>query len=509
MVVCGIRVLSVATDEKLSQAAANQSTRRVTVANVRGTVYDCNGFPLTNAENETVTVIFPTEQGVISLAKMLDGDELKAAEETLKQGAPVTVKGACPDSSEGTVELKVPVRYSGMLSHVLGYTDGSGHGVTGIEKGFDDILYSGEPVSVSYSIDSAGHMLKGAGYSINPGSASNSVTLTVDKRIQSITEQAMSQVPSGAAVVIEAATGKIRAMVSRPDYVQTDIAEYLDSEDSPLINRALYAYNIGSVFKPCLAAAAIESGVGNYLYNCMGSIYSNGLTFKCHKLAGHGELDLKGAIAYSCNTYFYTLGTRLGAESVYNAARLFRFGDSLDLGGGIISAAGNMPSLQQLQSSEATLINLSIGQGDLLLSPVALSCMYSAIVNNGEYILPSIVEGITVDGVYTEYERCLPTRAMSAGTAEILEDYLKNALANGTGSVAYTEGITAGGKTGTAQTGWKEGDRSILNGWFCGFMVGKEQTYVIVILKEDVKSGSADCAPVFKEITGKMTEAGY
>ena len=84
----------------------------------------------------------------------------------------------------------------------------------------------------------------------------------------------------------------------------------------------------------------------------------------------------------------------------------------------------------------------------------------------------------------------------------------KNALQNGTGSAAYSESISAGGKTGTAQTGWVDGDRKILNGWFCGFYDG-EETYVIVILKEDVKSGSTDCAPIFKRITENMRAAGF
>ena len=509
MVICGVRVLYIATDDKLSQAAVNQSTRKYFVANLRGTIYDCNGSPITELNTKPVTVIFPTEKGSITLSNMLDGEELLSAEKLLSQGSPVTINGACPDGSGGAVTLDVPIRYSGSLSHILGYIDSTGHGVTGIEKSLDNILYNSTPLSVSYSTDSLGHMLAGEGFSINNNQPKNSVTLTIDNNIQKIVENAMSNVTAGAAVVVEAESGKIRASVSRPDYDQNNVAAFLNSENSPLINRALYTYNIGSVFKPCLAAAAIENGEANFENECLGSISSGELTFKCHKIEGHGLLDLKGAIAESCNTYFYNLSTKLGAKKVYNAAKKLRFGEELNLGGGIISNKGNVPSLETLENSEASLINLSIGQGDLLLSPIALSCLYTAIVNKGKYLLPTLIEGISENGVYKEQSIGLPTYAMSENTANILKKYLENALINGTGHSGYSEGILAGGKTGTAQTGWKDGDRNILNGWFCGFYEGLYKTYVIVILKEDVKSGSADCAPIFKTITEQIKFIGY
>lgn len=509
MIVCSVRIYYIATNEKLSQTAINQSTKRYDVASQRGMIYDCFGQPLCDTKYKKVTVILPTEKGAITLSKMLTGKELSAAEKILASGSPVTIDGECPKDSEGAVTLSVPIRYSGSLSHVLGYVDGAYHGVTGIEKSYDNILYSDSPISISYSTDSLGRILAGEGFTVNYEQPQNSVTLTIDKTLQTATEVSMSQVSSGATVIIEAETGKIRASVSRPDFDQTRVADYLDDSSSPLINRTLYAYNVGSVFKLCVAAAAIECGEADYVNNCLGSIEFGGLNFKCHNTAGHGWLDLEGAIAKSCNTYFYTLATKLGAKNIYNTAKQFRFGDELSLGGDINSSKGNMPSLESLESSTANLINLSIGQGDLLLSPIAISCLYSTIVNGGSYYLPSIVEGVTENGIYKEQTSLPPTKAMSKATAEALKNYLESALKNGTGKTGYTEGITAGGKTGTAQTGWKDGDRSILNGWFCGFYEGNDKTYVIIILKEDVQSGSVDCAPIFKSITEQMRAAGY
>ena len=509
MLTGGARIATVANDTRLSEAASQQSTRRVNVALNRGTVYDCNGVRLTNRNYTVATVVFPSDTASVPLGEMLEGNDLTAAMKGVRNGQAVTVWGKVPSTKTGCHSFFIPQRYSGTLTHVIGYTASDGHGVTGVEKCFDDILYSGSYIGVSYTVDSRGRMLAGLDYTVYEDDSNSSVTLTIDDRIQTIAEQAMEEVPSGAAVIIEARTGKIRAAVSRPDYDPDNVAASLEDLSSPLINRTTCAYNVGSVFKPCLAAAALKNGMGDYRYTCTGSITVGDVTFKCNNTAGHGELDLEQALAYSCNTYFYTLGQALGADAVYEMAKIFRFGEQLDCNGNMVSQAGSMPTLQKLTTVPAELTNLSIGQGDLLLSPVSVAVMYSAIVNGGEYRLPYIVQSIERNGQFERFEPSLPTVAFSKGIADTLKGYLENALINGTGKAAFTEGVPAGGKTGTAQTGWKQEGRSILNGWFCGFYEGKTENYVIVILKEDVKSGSADCAPVFKTITARMQKFGF
>ena len=509
MMLCGIRVATVATDEKLMTAGTNQSKRKVVISERRGLILDCNGALLTDSEFIDVTLVFPNDQGAMVLQELLFGNELKTALNKLKSGNTVLVNKKYEKDSEGAVSIEIPKRYSGSLTHIIGYVNSEGHGVSGIEKGLDSVLFCDNSISISYEMDSTGRMLQGAGYSIDYGQTDSFVKLTVDKEIQNILESAMFNVSKGAAVIVDAKSGKIKAMVSRPDYDPDNLADALNDENAPFINRALYSYNVGSVFKPCIAAAAIENGKQNYQFNCTGVFSFSGLDFKCHKRQGHSTLGLKSAISESCNTYFYSLGLELGGEAVYKAAQNFRFSQPLDLGGGIISSAGSMPNLSTLKTSPAALINLSIGQGDLMLSPVAISLMYCAIANGGKYYMPSIIEGVSQNGVYTPYESLPPTLAIEKETANTLKEYLKSTLLEGTGSAAYNEGISAGGKTGTAQTGWIEDGRNILNGWFCGFYEGVNTDYAIVILKEDVRSGSYDCAPVFKEITMKMFNAGY
>lgn len=509
MLVCSARVVTVATDSGLFEAAARQSTKRVDVALSRGEIVDCNGEPLTGQAYKTITVVLPYDSAAIPLGEMLSGDKLSDGLNMLRQGQAVTVWGKSPKTVGGWYTFSVPVRYSGSLTHALGYINGEGHGVTGIEKYFDDVLYSDEKFSLSYTTDSRGRMLKGLDFTVTEPSSQGKVTLTVDGKIQSITEQAMTDVERGAAVVIEAETGKIKALCSVPDFDPEDVAKYLDDPSSPLINRAVCPYNVGSVFKPCLAVAAVESGLEDYRHICTGSVTVGDVTFKCHKSSGHGELGLKEALAESCNTYFYTLAEKLGAEKVYETAKIFRFGQPLDCNGGLQSASGSLPTLEKLSILPAELSNFSIGQGDLMLSPIAISGMYCAIANGGEYRLPYLVESVEGSDGKEIFQPSLPTVAFKKSTSDTLKEYLKNVLQNGTGGAAYSDGISAGGKTGTAQTGWKENGRSILNGWFCGFYEGKTADYVIVIVKEDVKSGSADCAPIFKNITENLAIKGF
>ncbi len=508
MLICVLRIVKVATEDSLLQAAVNQSTRKVEVAQLRGDIYDCNGLLLTGKYFDEVTVVLPTENATVVLPKLLQGDELTNALQRLRNGQPVTVWGKGIQKTDGCHTFFVPQRYSGSLTHVLGYIGADGHGISGVEKAYDNLLYTNDTLGLTYTANSLGRVLEGEPISVQDEGADSSVTLTIDSRIQSITEQAMSDVKAGAALVVEAKSGKIRAAVSCPDYDPCDIASALTAENSPLINRVAYSYNVGSVFKPCVAAAALENSMGDYRYTCTGSIKVGNLTFKCNRSSGHGKLGLKDALAYSCNTYFYTLAEILGAEKVHTMAKALSFGQTQDCMGGLISSKGVLPELSYLQNIPAELTNLSIGQGKLMLSPIQLSVMYCAIVNGGQYSMPYIVQSTKQSNNLLEYEPSQATVAFSQSTAEILKDHLKNALQNGTGSAAFLEDVSAGGKTGTAQTGWVDGERKILNGWFCGFYEGNE-TYVIVILKEDVKSGSTDCAPIFKQITESLHAKGF
>ncbi len=478
------------------------------VGRLRGTIFDCNMVPITNSEIKILAAVSPTPRAITAISAALSGAELEAALEVLRTNKPTVVELEQEIDCEGIIVLKVPEYTSSQTAceHLVGHLDNDRHGVSGIEKAYDEYLYSDEKIEVIYPSDALGNFLLGdeAQVIYNENVTASGVALTIDTQLQKLTQTAMQDVSSGAAVVMEVGTGKIRAMVSMPRFDLSNIGDYLGAKDSPLVNRALSAYNVGSAFKPCVAAALLESGSNTgYVCNCTGSTSVAEHTFKCHKLSGHGKVNLGTAISQSCNVFFYKISTLLGAQDIYNMARKLNFGTAIDMGK-ISTASGSIDTLKNLENSPTSLANLSIGQGRLLLSPVSVLSLYEAIANGGIYSMPSVVEGVVKNGIIQKTQATPPTRAMSGQTAGILKEYLGDVLINGTGTAAKPEFTTAAGKTATAETGWRKGGRLIQNSWFCGFFPADNPKYVVSVLIEDEQKNGTSGAPYFKKIADSI-----
>lgn len=499
-----VRLFIIATDPNLEEAANSQSSYSVRLYRKRGTVYDCNMLKLTNQKTKQVTVFSPTQQGIISAATVLKEAEKENTLAKLKQGFPALVSGGFV--MPGTTVASIPDNsLNALANHLLGYTDSTGHGVCGIEQSMDNLLWTNDYVSVDFITDSKSNILPGISAEIDNGSSvATDIVLTIDSRIQKIVETAIQGQGSVAAVVIDAKNGKIKAMASRPTYDISNLADCLDNEDSPFINRAITPYSVGSVFKPLIAAAAIENGLESFTVNCNGSVTIDGRVFKCHKLAGHGQVDMEKALSESCNVFFYQIGNAVGGEKIYEFSKLFSFGESFDIGCNVTLKQGEITDKQTLKASQSAVANISIGQGNLLLSPLNISFLYQAIANDGIYYTPNLLEATIKGTSSTKQEETPFVRAMKQKTARMLKKYLISTVENGTGKKAYNEKFVSGGKTGTAQTGWIKNGKSILNGWFCGFAEIRGCEYVISVIKEDVSSGSDDCAPIFAEIAQKI-----
>lgn len=508
--ICILRLFTLATDEELVNAGEIQSSKRYALYRPRGKIYDCNMVPLTYKTEITKTVILPTEKGKAALAELTRGSEFKVNLRKLESGTPVIIDGGGLDIYEDTLRIKVPVAYVKDQSavHLIGYQNGEGHGVSGIEKSMDSILYSDETADLVISTDAKGAALQGVSASVSGGGADCGIILTIDNRFQKITERAVSVLNAGAAVVVEAKTGKIRAMASFPVFDPNDVKSVLSAEDSPLINRALTPYSVGSVFKPCVAAAALENGISHTLENdCAGKMQIADRVFKCHKLSGHGVLDMCGAIGQSCNCYFYNLARLTGAENILRYARLCSFGQSRQLGCGIVQPGGTLPEENDIKNP-GDLANLSIGQGGTLLTPLALTSLYEAIVCGGVYRTPTVLEATVKNGVKEENKAAAEIRVMTETTAQMLKSDLTEAFCSGTGKNADPgiAGVTAGGKTATAETGWIKNGRPVTHGWLCGFIEIGEKKFIITVFSEEAASGSGTCAPVFKEIASKIAQ---
>lgn len=502
---CGLGIRINSLGFKNEQAAVTQSAMSYDLATLYGTIYDCNSEPLTNGESEIYAAAKPTNEALAELKKVLLPDVFDSVMERMSTGKPVAVKvdsiGICSD----IMAVAVPKRYYDTLAcHIIGYRNSEG-GVSGIEKAYNSLIESEISVArVRFSSNAKGRVMLGEDISAEDCAAPKTgVVLTIDKEIQQITEAALdnSGAECAAAVVIDIESGAIRACVSRPAFNRNNLSESLNDENSPLINRALLTFSVGSVFKPVVAAAAIENGITDFEYNCTGSVTLNGVTFNCHKHEGHGVLNMKEAVAVSCNTYFIALANQTDRENLIETAELFGFGRKILLAEGIESSAGYLPDVSELDS-KAAVANLSFGQGSLLATPVQICSMMAAIANGGVYVEPYLIEGeMNSLGEATKIKAYAERRQIiSYETAKILREYLEAVVEGGSGKRAASEIVAVAGKTATAQTGKTENGEEIYNAWFAGYFPADNPKYAVAILKENGGEGAISCAPVFKEI---------
>ncbi len=500
---CILRV-AVITTKDYRQVQANQSRYKIDIARLRGTIYDCNMVPITNGNTKTVAAVLPTPRAVTAISKYVDINLLN----TLKSGMPTVCTVPKKIEAEGinTTLVYENADKSAPIRHIIGYTDSTGHGVSGLELAYDDLLYSDEYVSAIFSADGKGNVLCGVEpyFENNLTVVSNSMVSTIDINIQNVLESAVSVLNSGCAVVADAKNGKIRGIASVPTFSIEDIAENLNAENSPMLNRALMPYSIGSVFKPCVAAVALENGYQNHTYNCLGGIQIEDRNFKCHKLDGHGQVDLCSSLAQSCNCFFYDTAIALGSEKIYKFISTLSIGSKMKIAKNLYAASGKIPDISSL-NTQSTLANISIGQGTLMSSPVAMLNLYLSIAGDGSYYLPSVVERTINNGIVSEYDIGFKTKIMDSATALKIREYLKTVITDGTGTEAAPTLCSAAGKTATAQTGrFYEDGTEITNSWFCGFFPAEEPQYVVIVMSDSRLNHST--ASVFSNIADGITE---
>lgn len=503
----GVRIISIS--ENSVHANKVVSTKSIDLVSLKGTIYDCNLNPITNAQTEIYIAAKPSNRALGALKEVLLPEVFESVKERLSKGKPIAVKSEkAVGNSEDIKCIYVPKRYgeSTFACHIIGYTDGDNNGVSGIEKAYNSLLSSEiKNPRVRFSADASGRAMLGEKITVEDNEIPKSgVVLTIDKDIQEIAEIALDKTGEkcAAAVVMEVESGAIRACVSRPAFDRNNLAEALNDNNSPLVNRAFLAFNVGSVFKPVVAAAALENGVdGSFEYNCTGNVTYNGVTFNCHKRSGHGILDMEGAIANSCNTYFIALANETGAKNIIDMAEKFGFGKSTVLAEGIKSVSGNLPQKSEVDS-KAALANLSFGQGALLATPLQICSMMATIAKGGELVRPTLTEGETDslgNFVKKDYynER---KRVISSNTSALLKKYLRSVVTDGSGKRAGSEFVSVAGKTATAQTGKVKNSEEIYVSWFAGFFPADNPEYAVVVFRENSDGGSISCAPVFKDI---------
>lgn len=500
------------------QAASSHGNYTIKINGGRGTIYDRNMLPLTNQSDKYIAVVVPDSNAMDQYQKLSSHvTDKNSLETSLKKGMPFTVTVDSPDLNiDGVNVIKVQNRYNldAVAPHIIGYLSGNGNGVSGVEKAYNDVLqkYS-RTTAETFAVDAKHRALAGISPQIKTsGDDKGGVVLTLDKKIQLYAQTAADKyLKTGSVIVMDAKTGDILAAVSEPGFSPLNVASALKQDNSPMINRAFASYNSGSVFKIAVASAALESGIsGDYLYTCTSSINVSGRNFRCENLISHGTENMALGFANSCNTYFINLGLKCGGAKILDMANRFGFGKPTVFAPGISSDSGTLPSGKTLINPDAV-ANFSIGQGDLMVTPVQIACMVSAIANGGMLPTARLVKGIYAPGgMQTDYPGAVPDRVVSQQIADTVKGFMIKTVNQGTGMPAKPAYGGAGGKTSTAETGWVENGRAINQAWFAGFYPADSPKYVIVAMCENGKAGGADAGPVFKYIADSLAPScGY
>nr|PZM89224.1 MAG: penicillin-binding protein 2 [[Clostridium] cellulosi] len=512
------RILWISLSEKSVQTAAGHGRYTIKVDTGRGTIYDRNLSAIVNLGVKYVAIVAPginSEEQIDALSShVFDVSVLKT---NIEKGLPFTITVDSPNINvSGVTVVNTRVRYSeeAIAPHIVGYIDSAGSGVTGIEKSFDKVLkdYSGS-VTVTYAVDAKRRALPGVTPTITKtGSTNGGVVLTIDRKIQQAAQAGADKyLKSGSVIVMDIRNGDILACVSEPEFSPLNVKAALNMSESPFVNKAFSAYNLGSVFKIAVSCAALESGISNgYKYTCSGVVDVSGRDFHCHKLEGHGLEDMSLAFANSCNPYFITIGLKTGADKLLEVSKKFGLGRQTVFAPGISTDSGSLPTSDELKAPAAA-ANFSMGEGNLMVTPVQVACMVSAVANGGLLPTPRLVKGI-YDGnkMVTDYPGAVPDRVISTEIAEQVKSFMIRTVNEGTGLPAKPTYGGAGGKTATAETGWLKDGKTINHAWFAGFYPADSPRYAIVVMCENGSAGGTDAGPIFKYIADALAPTcGY
>ncbi len=487
-----------------------RSTRTLVVGEKRAGIYDRNGNRLTDTEQHLVAAVTPVMSVAQELKKHLSSQEL---EQRLKKGSPFLCLVDESIDNKYISTFQVSERYCSLQTavHIIGYVNSDGAGVSGIEKAYDSFLCENSgKLSVSFGVDALGRVLAGEGKRVTDDNyySQSGIMLTVDSKIQLIAEKALreSGIKSGGVLVLKSDTSEIVAMASVPEFNPLDVASSLSKENSPLVNKLLCSYAVGSVFKPMICAAALEQGIGPGMsFECHGSVKLGDTVFKCYEEKAHGRVDMSSALENSCNTYFINLIMHLDVNKLLSLCERAGLGKSTVLAPGLEGGKGNLPSAEGLKL-KGNLANFAFGQGELTATALQIGQMYNALITGYSRSSRLVLGFLDTQGKLTEEGVSVEERIFSDSTVSLVKLMLRNVVERGNATNASGSGLILSGKTGTAQSGSYLDGKEIYRTWFAGFFPFDEPEYTVVIINENGTGGNSDCAPVFREICENIAD---
>ena len=357
----------------------------------------------------------------------------------------------------------------------------------------------------------------------------HTVVTTLDLRLQELAEKALeAKAKRGAIVIMDPNNGDVLALASWPDYNPNVFVPSISAENFkalqddpgiPLLPRAFRSsYPPGSTFKVAVGIAALESGsvTSSEQYQCVPSIQIGNVVFHNWKKTDRGFLNFVQALTESCDTWFYQVGIKTGADPIIDWAQKLGFGakTGIPIRGEV---EGRVPNDSYMRATHGRkllngdIANLSIGQGDTQVTPLQMAQAMSIVANGGTFYQTRLVQQVqSIDGgIVTAYNvREKRTLNFSSETVAQLREGLINAVNGpaGTAHAASLDNVTVAGKTGTAQWGPKNKERTAA--WFAGYLPAQKPQYAFAALYEGdvgVKAhGGTVAAPliaqIFKEI---------
>lgn len=398
-------------------------------------------------------------------------------------------------ASDGTETRVYP--FGSLFVHVVGHSD---YGKTGLESLANFYLLS----SHANIAEKVMNQLSGRK---NEG---DRVVTTLDVTLQKTAEEALGG-RNGAVIAMEPGTGKVLAMVSKPDYDPNTLSDNWeslisgDNTEAQLLNRATQGvYPPGSVFKIVTLLEYIREHPDDwrdYSFDCSGTYQSKGSTISCYHKTAHGHQNIGEAFANSCNGAFAELGLLIDQAKMRELASRLLFNTDLPL-----SIAYSKSSYAMGENASVwEIMQTAIGQGSTQMTPMHLAMLTAAVANGGTLMKPYFIDHIeNSDGV--EIERFSPSTygsLMSAQEAGTLATAMRMVVTQGTGSALLTDAYEAVGKTGSAEL--EKGGET--HAWFSGYAPAENPGLVVTVIVERGGSGGTAAAPVARAVFDAFSAA--
>ena len=383
------------------------------------------------------------------------------------------------------------------------YMAGDFIGKTGIEKIYENDLRGLDGVQY-LEVDAAGRTGRELPERDQLAVPGDELHLTIDLEVQLAAERALPDTVAGSVVAIDPRTGAVLALANKPTFdpnifvsfqAQEERQQVLQSETT-LLNRAIRGrYPPGSTLKMIGSIAALETGITDTLSTfeaCAGSLAVGDVVFHCNKLDGHGEMNLLDATETSCNIYFHHLAQLLGVETWREYADKFGFGHPTGIALDPSEAEGLLPSRQYYQERDGWtfghLLNLIIGQGAMLVTPIQMA-RYTAAIANGGYLVTPYLSG--------EPRTRQPIEGVAPTTLEIVRKAMYQVVygSRGTGHRVQVDGVEIAAKTGTAQVPNRNNDA-----WFVAFAPYENPTIAIAAVIEGGGGGGSIAGPIVRQV---------